>query len=71
MATTDKLSAPAVKNDRAAEKPYKLTDGSGLYLLVNPDGSKYWRMAYRFADKQKTLALGVYPDMTLSVARNK
>ena len=71
MATTDKLSAPAVKNARVAEKPYKLTDGGGLFLLVNPDGSKYWRMAYRFADKQKTLALGVYPDVTLSVARNK
>lgn len=71
MATTDKLSAPAVKNTPAKDKSYKLTDGGGMYLLVNPDGSKYWRMSYRFAGKQKTLALGVYPDVTLSAARVK
>ena len=71
MATTDKLSAPGVKNAQAKDRPYKLADGGGLYLLVNPDGSKYWRMAYRFADKQKTLALGVYPDVSLSNARVK
>ena len=70
-ATTDKLSAPGVKTAQAKDKPYKLADGGGLYLLVNPDGSKYWRMAYRFADKQKALALGVFPDVTLSVARVK
>lgn len=42
------------------EKPYKLSDEKGLYLLVNPNGSKYWRMKYRFAGKEKVLALGVY-----------
>lgn len=49
-------------------KPEKLTDGRGLYLLVNQSG-KYWRFNYRYQGKQKTLALGVYPDVTLSMAR--
>lgn len=71
MAKTDKLSAPAVKNAKAIDKPHKLTDGGGMYLLVNPDGSKYWRMGYRFAGKQKTFALGVYPEVTLAAARGK
>ena len=51
------------------EKPYKLTDGGGLFLLVNPDGSKYWRMAYRFAGVQRLLAFGKYPDVSLADAR--
>jgi integrase len=71
MATTNKLPAPDVKNAKAKDKAYKLADGGGMYLLVNPDGSKYWRMGYRFAGKQKTLAMGVYPDVTLSAARVK
>lgn len=64
------LSDPAIKKAKAADKPYKLTDEKGLYLLVSPTG-KYWRMNYRFAGKQKTLALGVYPDVGLSRAREK
>jgi hypothetical protein len=50
------------RNAKPQAKPYKVSDGKGLFLLVNPDGAKYWRMAYRFAGKQKTLALGVYPE---------
>ncbi len=50
-------------------KPYKLTDGKGLYLLVTPAGGKLWRFDYRFAGKRKTLALGSYPDLPLSDAR--
>lgn len=64
------LSDTAVRNAKPDSKPYKLTDGDGLYLLVKDTG-KYWRFNYRFAGKQKTLALGVYPDITLKSAREK
>jgi len=46
---------------QAADKPYKLADSRGLYLLVSATG-KYWRFDYRFANKRKTLALGTYPE---------
>lgn len=59
-----------VKKAKPTDKPYKMADGSGLYLLINTVG-KYWRMDYRFADKRKTLALGVYPDTSLAKAREK
>lgn len=49
--------------------PYKLADEKGLFLLVNPNGSKYWRLKYRIAGKEKLLALGVYPEVTLKQAR--
>ena len=73
MATTgtDKLSDAKVKTAKPKEAPYKLTDGGGMYLLVEKNGSKYWRLAYRFNGKQKTLALGVYPDVSLSAARDR
>ncbi len=60
-----------VKKAKATDKPVKLTDGGGLFLLVQPNGAKYWRLAYRFAGKQKTLALGVYPDVSLADARDR
>lgn len=63
------LTELQVKNAKATDKPLKLSDGGGLFLLVQPNGAKYWRLAYRFAAKQKTLALGVYPDVSLSDAR--
>jgi len=63
------LTELQVKNAKATDKPLKLSDGGGLFLLVQPNGAKYWRLAYRFAGKQKTLALGVYPDISLSDAR--
>jgi len=53
------LSDIAVKKTKATNKPQKLSDGGGLYLLVHPNGGKYWQMAYRFGGKQKTLSLGV------------
>lgn len=59
----------AARNAKPEERPYKLSAGGGLHLLVTPEGAKYWRLAYRFANKQKTLALGVYPAVTLSAAR--
>lgn len=65
------LSDLKVKAAKAQAKPYKLTDGRGLYLLVQANGAKLWRFNYRFAGKQKTLALGVYPDVPLATARKK
>lgn len=58
-----------IANASVRPKPYKLTDGQGLFLLIHPNGSKYWRYRYRFAGKQKLLALGVYPHVSLSEAR--
>lgn len=66
-----KLSATTVKTARIEEKDYKLFDGGGLYLLVKKNGSKYWRYKYRFNGKEKVLAIGVYPVITLKVAREK
>ncbi|AOJ26387.1 integrase [Burkholderia seminalis] len=60
-----------VRNAKASAAPYKLTDGNGMFLLVQPNGAKYWRLSYRFLGKQKTLALGVYPAVTLATARKK
>ncbi len=60
-----------VKNAKPKSKQYKLSDGGGMYLLVHPNGSRYWRMGYRFGGKQKTLSLGVYPAVSLLVAREK
>ena len=62
-----KLTATAVKN----AKPGRHTDGEGMYLLVTEAGQKYWRFDYRFLGKYKTLALGVFPDTTLAMARSK
>ena len=67
----DKLTDPQVKHAQSKDRPYKLSDGAGMYLLVNPNGGKYWRLKYRFAGKEKVLALGVYPDVKLKDAREK
>ena len=67
MALTD-TAAKNAKADPAKPAGAKLTDGQGLYLLVKSAG-KYWRFDYRFADKRKTLALGIYPAVTLADAR--
>ncbi|EMN6592257.1 DUF4102 domain-containing protein, partial [Escherichia coli] len=56
---------------KAKEKPYKLSDGGGLFLLVKTTGSRCWRLKYRIAGKEKLLAFGVYPDITLAEARAK
>ena len=65
MALTDSH----VRNAKPKAQAYKLGDGRGMYLLVRPNGARYWRLDYRFAGKRRTLALGVYPTVTLSVAR--
>ncbi|HHZ0916721.1 TPA: tyrosine-type recombinase/integrase [Salmonella enterica] len=66
-----KLTARQISTAKPTEKPYKLSDGGGLYLLVNPNGSRYWRMKYCYAGKEKLLSIGVYPDVTLAEARDK
>jgi integrase len=65
------LSDAKVRNAKAKRKPYKIADGEGLFLVIMPTGSKYWRLRYYFASKEKLLALGVYPDVTLADARDR
>src|ERR1700735_1382207 len=65
------LSDVKVRNAKPRTKPYKIADGEGLFLLVTPAGSKYWRLKYFFANKEKLLALGVYPEVTLADARER
>lgn len=65
------LTDTQVKNARAKDKPYKLTDGGGLYLLIKIDGARYWRMRYRFAGTEPLLAFGKYPQVSLAEARDK
>src|SRR5215472_1478296 len=55
----------ALRKAKARDKPYKIAAGSGLYLLVNPIGSKLWRLKYRVSGKEKLLALGAYPTVPL------
>ncbi|ENT4821211.1 MAG: tyrosine-type recombinase/integrase [Klebsiella michiganensis] len=66
-----KLTIRQIDTQKPRDKAFKLSDGGGLYLLVNPNGSRYWRLKYRFAGKEKLLAVGVYPDVTLAQARNR
>src|SRR5690554_99938 len=63
------LTASQVKSAEASEKDYKLYDEKGLLLLVKKNGAKYWRFKYRLAGKEKVLALGVFPEITLAHAR--
>lgn len=65
------LSDTTVRNSKPKTKPYKLHDGDGLFVLVQPNGSRYWRFKYRYLGKEKLLALGVYPDVSLSMARER
>ena len=68
---SNKLTDTAIKSTKPKDTPYKLSDGGGMYLLVKPNGGKYWHLAYRFNNKQKLLSLGVYPEVTLKDARKK
>ncbi|NLV24183.1 MAG: DUF4102 domain-containing protein [Deltaproteobacteria bacterium] len=62
------LSAESIREAKAL-KPTKLWDGGGLFLLVNPSGSKLWRLKYRFGGKEKLISLGKYPEVSISDAR--
>ncbi len=64
-----KLTDAAVRSAAPGDKPRKLFDNGGLYLLVQPNGARYWRLKYRFAGKEKLLAIGVYPAVSLKDAR--
>lgn len=66
-----KLSDTVIRKAKPKTKIYKMADGGGLFLQFQPNGSKYWRLFYRFEGKQKLLALGVYPDVPLKLARER
>ncbi len=57
------LTSTAIRNTRAAERPVKLFDGGGLFLLLSPAGGKWWRLKYRVGGKEKLMSLGSYPDV--------
>jgi len=63
------LTTKQVENLKPKEKDYKVSDGEGMYLLIKKNGSKYWRMKYRILGKEKTFSLGVYPQVSLALAR--
>ncbi|MBI3440237.1 MAG: integrase arm-type DNA-binding domain-containing protein, partial [Proteobacteria bacterium] len=65
------LTDTKIRNIKPGKNPLKLFDGGGLFLLVTPSGGKWWRLKYRFANKEKLLSLGVYPDVNLKEAREK
>lgn len=65
------LTAAWVKQAKPKDKPYKLSDRDGLYLYVKPNGSRLWRMNYRFYGYQKTISFGRWPEVTLADAREK
>ena len=63
------LTDTAIRKSKSTEKPYKLSDQHGLYLLVQPKGGLLWRYGYRFNGKQRLLALGQYPVISLAEVR--
>ena len=65
------LSDTSIRAIRPRERPYKLFDGRGLYLLVQPSGGRWWRLKYRLAGKERGLSLGTYPDISLKTARQR
>lgn len=65
------LTDAAIRNAKPGEKPVKLSDGAGLFLLITPKDQRWWRLRYRFDGKEKMLSLGTYPAVTLKDARQK
>ena len=65
------LSNVKIINAKPRQQSYKLADGNGLHLLVNPNGSKWWRFRYRYGGREKMLSMGTYPDTSLKLAREK
>ncbi len=65
------LTDTSIRRAKAKKKPYKMFDSGGMFLLITPSGSKWWRFKYHFAGKEKLLSLGVYPDISLKEARER
>jgi len=65
------LTDTKIRNAKPRQKPYKLTDGDGLFMIINPKGSKWWRFRYRFGGKEQLISLGTYPEVSLSDARDR
>jgi len=65
------LTDTTIRNAKPGDKTVRLFDGGGLYLEISPKGGKYWRLKYRFLGREKRLALGIYPDVTLKMARDR
>ncbi len=71
MDTPISLSDTKVRNAKLRKKQYKILDGQNLFLVITPAGSKLWRYRYYFQKKERSLALGVYPEVSLAEAREK
>ena len=71
LVVMDKLTELTIRQAKPKLKQYKLFDGGGMFLLVHPNGSKYWRMKFNFEDKSKLASFGVWPDVSLKEAREK
>lgn len=65
------LTDTAIRKAKPSDKAYKLSDSGGLYMLIKPDGARYWRMKYRYEGKEKLLSFGVYPSVSLADARER
>ncbi len=65
------LSSFSVEKAKPSAKPYKLADGNGLHILINPNGSKLWRFRYRHNGRQKMIGFGSFPEVSLANAREK
>ena len=67
----NKLTENSIRKAQILEKQYKIYDGDGMFLLIHPNGSKYWRMKYTFDGKSKLASFGVWPDVSLKEARER
>ena len=65
------LTEISIRKAQILEKQYKIYDGDGMFLLIHPNGSKYWRMKYTFDGKSKLASFGVWPDVSLKEARER
>ncbi len=65
------LSDTKIRQARPRDRQYKIYDAKGLFIIITPRGGKWWRLNYRFNDKQRTISLGVYPDVSLRLARQR
>lgn len=65
------LTENVVRDAEPREKTYKLSDTGGLFVMVNPDGSRWWRLRYKYGEKERGISLGVYPLVSLKLARQR